>query len=60
MASRCEYVDSDMCVYRYYVGIDEATFEFTDVHVEARRGEYLYVSMVEVPWSMVYNHNTCI
>ena len=45
MALRCEYVDSNGCVYRYYVGVNEETLDFTDVHVEFRRCEFLSLTL---------------
>ncbi len=46
MALRCEYVDSNGCIYRYYVGVNEETLGFTDVHVEFRRCEFFVTNTV--------------
>ena len=37
MSFRCEIMRD--CLYRYYVAVDETTLEFSDVHVEFRRGK---------------------
>ena len=61
MVLRCEFTDIDGCIYRYYVGVNDETQEFTDVHVEFRRCEcsiQLYVCVCVCVCDFLDNTNT--